>query len=73
MTTRLILSSEKAKIQDNQVVYLPARFLDFLNFDRENGELTMQCAIGKNGPFFYVFNEKQQKIWCKERTIKKSG
>ena len=65
MTTQTIQEEEIAKIAPNQMVFLPQRILAFLE-SKPGEELVMQAAIGKHGPFIFLYNKEQQRRWKKK-------
>ena len=66
MTTKTLQEPENVKVQNNQAVFIPRRFLDFLELEI-GSEMTLQMAIGRHGPFFYVANKAQQERWKEEK------
>jgi antitoxin component of MazEF toxin-antitoxin module len=66
MTTKNLQDPEDVKVQNNQVVFIPKRFLDFLELTI-GSEMTLQMAIGRHGPFFYVANKEQQERWINKK------
>lgn len=57
MTTTKMMEPHCVKLQANQTIVIPVRFLEFLGYKRddENAELEMQCAFStKHGKFVYM-------------------
>ena len=65
MTTQTFFVAYKARINQNNCIYLPDKFREWIEA-QEGDEIEIQCALGKHGQFLFVSNAKQQRKWKRE-------